>query len=151
MPDDQLSDPSGATDQGQDLESTPDREPARSAGRAERPSEGVVERVFEMVASFQSGPTANPLFSKMESKHVDQILELAVRDSEREHEFRLKRSTHTLWMLGAILVAVLLLCWLLLGYGDTESLENVLTAVLAFASGAGLGYGTGRYKAGTSG
>lgn len=146
--------PVGAESDSRDVAQKPNEQPLPSS---EISLEAVVENVVEQ-AFIHMGSNADPILRHMTSDHVTKLMEIAAKDSERR--FELERIRHqyipkvTLFLVGACVLAVLLLCWMFLWFNKVESLAPILIPILTFitglAGGAFAGYGYANRTSGNS-
>jgi hypothetical protein len=112
-------------------------------------------KVLREMMAFMSGPVGNPLHQKMDSEHITQVLDLAVKHDEREYDLAKSASasesahrklTTILSFLAFLVVAVVVILSLYLFQSKPDVLIPVLTGIGGFLSGSAAGFGLGRSK-----
>jgi hypothetical protein len=113
---------------------TPEVRASQSAERQQ-----IVRHQTEMGFGFKIEPAKNPLLDKLTE---DQITKLIDQDGDEASGRRWLR-----WgvLLGGI-IAFVVLSWMFLEYQQAPMLEKVLTHLMAFFGGAGVGWGITRKK-----
>lgn len=91
------------------------------------------------------GPLPNPVADKINEKHIDTILQLSEKDSERNF----KGSIHQKYFVAFIIVIfvalfVFLTIWL--SQTNKELYMDILKIVIGFLGGLGSGYGIKAYR-----
>jgi len=103
-----------------------------------------IRRVFESFVAY-SGPIPNPLFKKITEAHIDKVLDLSEKDSERDYEDA--KSTRKYGLVYVIIILIFLgAMTVFLVNADKELYKQVLNALLPFLAGLAGGYGLKAYQ-----
>ena len=76
--------------------------------------------------------------------HVGTLIANTDAAGRRKHEAARQQDWVRLGLAVLILSTIVVLCWLLLGYGATDHLDAVLTAAIGAAGGFGAGWATAK-------
>lgn len=80
---------------------------------------------------------SNPIFDKISSEHITSIIQNSDNQDQRDRRERWHERLINLLILVIVLAFVGLIVWLL--KGDSDLLETILTFILSFAGGFGVG------------
>jgi hypothetical protein len=100
-----------------------------------------------LVVSLQSvtAPVFNPVLQKINEEHITKVLDQAESDSERD--FSDRRSARRYGLLYALLAAILFVfVTIYLAGQDKELYRDLLTKIIIFFGGGGLGYGIKAFR-----
>lgn len=94
-----------------------------------------------VIASFTqyAGPAMNPLTRKITSEHINKIIDYTEADSERNHDASRSTRRYAYAYFATSLVALGFLVWYLASNDETNLLQNIITGILGFGGGFGVG------------
>ena len=103
----------------------------------------VRKTIIEMSRTSMGGSLPHPLFDKFTPQHVDKFLDINEEDSKRNFIFASKgRWFQLIYVLAALVFLVFIIVYLMPDHKDL--VISIITILMAFAGGFGVGYG---YKA----
>jgi hypothetical protein len=128
----------------------PDTSPAKTNGEKE-PSpidpEVLEQLPPELRKAFESfslrafsGPVFNPVLNKVTEGHIDKVLDQTDKDSQREFQDR-QRSRVFALLYGLLAAALFVFVTIYLAGQDKELYRDILTKIIIFFGGSGVGYG----------
>lgn len=141
----------------QDPESKPPQKPdGQEKAEGEKESSPIEPEVLDKlppelkraVESFSlqafTGPVFHPILKKITESHIDKVLDQTEKDSERE--FKDRKSGRLFGLIYALIGAALFVfITIYLAGQDKELYRDLLTKVIIFFGGGGLGYGIKAY------
>jgi len=99
-----------------------------------------VRRAVEFSLQAFSGPVFHPIVKKITEGHIDKVLESAENDSKRD--FKDRMAGRWFGLIYAVIGALLFIFLTIYVAGqDKELYRDLLTKVIIFFGGGGLGYG----------
>lgn len=91
-----------------------------------------------------SGPMPNPLFSKINEKHIDKILDLADKEDTNSYNDAQSNKKYSLFYFLAF-IGLFIFITLYLAKSDKELFIDILKIIIAIVGGFGGGYGYKSY------
>jgi hypothetical protein len=103
--------------------------------------------IKEMMVSMQkfSGPMPNPLLEKIETKHIDKILEIVHEDQNIEYKDRQKERLFKIFVISMI-AGLFVFLTIFLATNNIATYKEILIYILTFGGGTGVGFGFGKRK-----
>ncbi len=102
-------------------------------------------RLLLMAQMKRMGPIPHPIFEKITSDHITKIIDSSNLDSERELTDITQRRRYS--MAFAIMVAAIFVFLVVyLSGSNPELLKSLIGYLIAFAGGAGIGYGVKSWR-----
>lgn len=92
-----------------------------------------------------SGPVFNPILKKITESHIDKALDQTEKDSERDFKDRQRGRTFAL-LYAVIAAALFVFVTIYLAGLDKELYRDLLTKIIIFFGGSGVGYGIKAYR-----
>jgi hypothetical protein len=92
-----------------------------------------------------SGPVFNPILKKINESHIDKVLDQTEKDSDREFQDRQRGRAFGL-MYGLIAAALFVFVTIYLAGLDKELYRDLLTKIIIFFGGSGVGYGVKAWR-----
>jgi hypothetical protein len=92
-----------------------------------------------------SAPVFNPILNKITESHVDKVLDQTEKESEREFKDRQQGRTFAL-LYGLIAAALFVFVTIYLAGLDKELYRDLLTKIIIFFGGSGIGYGIKAFR-----
>jgi|SRR5689334_6706809 len=92
-----------------------------------------------------SGPVFNPILKKITESHIDKTLDQADKDSERDFKDRQRGRIFAL-LYGLIAAALFVFVTIYLAGLDKDLYRDLLTKIIIFFGGSGIGYGVKAWR-----
>ena len=86
-----------------------------------------------------AGPMMNPLLRKITPEHIDKIIDHTESDSKRDHDTTRSTRRFAFAYFVASLLALGFLVWFLTSSEETSLLQTIVTGILGFGGGFGVG------------
>lgn len=96
-----------------------------------------ISKMFAM--SMSSGPAPHPIFSKMNTEQVGKVIDYVEEDNKRDHNYRVSQRRYDFATIIVILLFVLALAAGCLWKDKLEYIAPIITAIVGFGGGYGLG------------
>jgi hypothetical protein len=143
------------TDKADPPSSLPDKAPAKTNGGKETGPidpevlEKLPPEVRRYVESFSlqaiTAPVFNPIFNKITESHLDKVLDQAEKADERDFNDRQRGRAFAL-LYGLIAAALFVFVTIYLAGLDKELYRDLLTKIIIFFGGSGIGYGVKAWR-----
>lgn len=108
---------------------------------------GIVRKSTSMFMAGSLPPPHYYIARKMTPEHIGKILDSVERDSQREHQGRMSSKRWNFAWLIACLIFILAISGLFLWKDKSEYIVPIITALLGFAGGYGIGLSWGQKRA----
>lgn len=108
------------------------------------PQRIVGEKFMGMMMSQVRGGVSE-LAGKLKDNHIDKLLELSGKESEREYQDK-KNQRNFILIVVIIAILVLVFLTIYLAKDHENTFMRILIPILAFMGGLGTGYGVGKHR-----